>query len=97
MVVLGLPKGFCRTGCSQSSDRSPNSKPRIYMFEDPKLHFGFDHLNVPVWAIEQDGFLIVRVLSPRVNETRIDIIKGGTIAQLCPTAHDVSKFIDDID
>lgn len=67
------------------------------MFEDPKLHFGFDHLNVPVCAIEQDGYLIIRVFSPRVNESRIDIIKGGTIAAMCPNAHDVSKFIDEID
>jgi hypothetical protein len=97
LVVIGLPKGFCRTGFSHASDRSPISKPRILLYEDPKFHPGFNHLNVPVWAIEKDGFLIVRVFSPRINETFIAIIKGGTIAAMCPNAHDVSKFIDDID
>lgn len=47
----------------------------------------YDWLNVPVWALEQDGYLFVRVYSPRVNGTRVDVIKGGKKAEICPAAH----------
>lgn len=94
-VLLGLPKGFTQTG-----DVEMGAKDRqfIRLWEDAEKLPGnmWDHLNVPVWALVQDGYLFVRTYSPRINLTFVDVIKGGTLA-LVPKAIDVGTFIDQID
>ena len=93
-VSLGLPKGFNKVGLlieMQSGDRSTN----IRFMKDPLNEY--DHLNVPVWAMEKDGFLFVRTMCPRLNYTYVDIIKNGKINTICPQAIDVADFIEEID
>jgi len=92
-IALGMPKGFHKPGFHANG----KAKNKI----DLSLHKKgydpeYDHLNVPVWAMEEDGFLFVRVFSPRINITWIDVIEGGSL-DLCPNAIDVSSFIDEID
>jgi len=96
---LGLPKGFNKTGYAYISDLQKDiSYIRLFAKPEdvvPKDHW--NHLNVPVWAMVSDGYLFVRVFSPRVNTTTVDVIKGGTLDMLPPNVIDVSKFVDQID
>lgn len=84
----GLPKGFCRIGEDQNF--------QIWFWpkgEKPK----WDKFNVPVWALDEDGFLFVRTYLPRVNQTKVEVVQDGDMGELCPGAIDVGLFIDDID
>lgn len=93
-IALGMPKGFNKPGWNDERTRIL-VKINVEMWtkgEKPE----YNHLNVPVWALEQDGYLFVRVYSPRVNVTGIDIVEGGTLKDV-PQAIDVSTFIEEID
>lgn len=93
--ALGLPKGFCRPGFHPDEDKVL-TKMNIRLWPDKDKCYSWDNLNVPVWAMEEDGYLFVRTLAPRVNICWVDVIKGGTLSMV-PNAIDVSKFIDEID
>lgn len=93
--ALGLPKGFCRPGFHPDEDKVL-TKMNIRLWPDKDKCYSWDNLNVPVWAMEKDGYLFVRTLAPRVNICWVDVIKGGTLSMV-PNAIDVSKFIDEID
>jgi hypothetical protein len=56
----------------------------------------WDRFNVPVWAMEKDGFLFVRTFAPRLDEGSVDVIEGGTL-KMVPQAIDISPFIDEMD
>ena len=92
-IALGLPKGFNKPGWGQEG-KSYN-KIMIRLYENGQLP-EWDHLNVPVWALEKDGFLFVRTYAPRINQGWVDVIENGTLG-LCSNAIDVSSFIDEID
>lgn len=100
-LALGLPKGFCRPGYEQgpagapTKDRSRNQL-AIRMWTDG-VHPKWNNLNVPVWAMEHEGFLFVRTYSPRMNLAFVDVIDGGKREELCPGAIDVATFLDTID
>jgi hypothetical protein len=95
-IYLGLPKGFDKVGALANSLNLVKRPTNIRLFTEPsKCHY--DYLNVPVWAMEKDGYLFVRVFCPRVNETFVDVIKNGKIKDVCPYVIDVSEFIDEID
>ncbi len=88
-IALGLPKGFNRFG-----------EGKLYI----RLHQGttpdWNKFNVPVWAMEKDGFLFVRTYSPRVNATIVDVIEGGTFdlfKERRESVVDVGAFINEID
>lgn len=86
-VVLGLPRGFTRVGHSEGQ--------LVRMWIAGKYP-DWDKFNVPVWALEQDGYLFVRTFMPRINQSLVDVIKDGKLT-ICPHAIDVSKFYDDMD
>lgn len=56
----------------------------------------WNKFNVPVWAMEHEGHLLVRTLVPRLGMTFIDIIEEGTL-DMVPNAINVSEFTDEID
>lgn len=96
-IALGLPTGFDRvgtikTGFEERDERSTN----IRLYEDPSIP-SYDNLNVPVWAMEEEGYLFIRVMSPRINYNFVDIITDGKFDKICPNAIDVAKFKDEID
>lgn len=98
LVYLGLPKGFNKVGCipHPPDSVSPNN---IRIWTDISGP-GWDHLNVPVWASEDDGNLLVRTMCPRIGVHFIDIVEGGTLEQLralFPNVIDVATFVEDID
>ena len=90
---LGMPKGFNKPGFKE--DGYPKSTIDIRLWE-LGTYPEWDYLNVPVWAMEQDGFLFVRTFAPRINMSWVDVIEGGKL-ELCPQAINVAKFIDKID
>lgn len=85
-ILLGMPTGF---------NKMRENKVNVRFHEkgsDP----GWDHLNVPVWAMVKDGYLFVRTFQPRLSGSMIDVIEGGTL-DMVPQAIDVNKFWDEID
>lgn len=56
----------------------------------------WDRLNVPVWAMVDDGFLFVRTFAPRVNMSWVDVIEGGDLSMV-PNAINVGAFVGEID
>ena len=95
-IALGMPKGFNKPGFNLSKDPMlAYSQMLIRLWPGPEIQT-WDHLNVAVWAMEQDGFLFVRTYCPRINVGYVDVIQGGTL-ELVPNAIDVSKFIGEID
>jgi hypothetical protein len=92
-IVLGLPKGFTRTGSVEFGDK-PFTYIRLY--ESPEKMMKYDKFNVAVWAMEQDGYLFVRCYSPRNNWLFVDVIKDGKMEHV-PGAVNVGDFYDEID
>jgi len=92
-IALGLPKGFNRCGTMEWPE-TPHCFIRLY--EKPKDRTEYNKFNMPVWAMEKDGFLFVRCYSPRVNWTFVDVIQGGKLEH-APGALNVAEFIDDMD
>ena len=97
--ALGLPKGFCRKGFERI---------RLYTKMPTDV---WNHLNIPVWVLEQNGYLFVKTYSPRICLTFIDIIKGGKSSDINTMADatagkshlqqfkpiNISEFIGEID
>lgn len=94
-IALGLPKGFDRVGTIRTGFEgiggSPTRSTNIRLIVDVEKMEKYDSLNVPVWAMEKDGYLFVRVMCPRINYTYVDIIKGGKFKEICPQAFNVAK------
>ena len=57
----------------------------------------YNFINIPIWAMEKDGYLFVRVYCPRINYGYVDIIKDGKHQEICPEDKNVKDFIDDFD
>lgn len=89
-IYLGLPKGFNRPGPLPEGMRN-----NVYIWRDGDKPAD-DFLNVPVWALERDGFLFLRMFSPRIGVQYIHIIEGGHVADY-PGVIDMATHLDDID
>lgn len=89
---LGLPKGFNRVQKPRHQEKWTN----IRLMPTGKIP-KYNHLNIPVWAMEKDGYLFVRVICPRVDWRFVDVIKGGKFTDLPPNTINVAEFIDEID
>lgn len=94
-MALGLPKGFNRSGLDPKHPVGTANTMNIRLWTKGTKP-DWDRLNVPVWAMEKDGYLFVRTLSPRRNWSFVDVVEGGTLA-LVPQAINVGEFYDDID
>lgn len=105
-IFLGMPKGFNKVGLNMFSGR-PEAHKAIRLWPmsvdlDGNMKVSakpsdWNKFNVPVWAMEQDGYLFVRTYCPRTNVNFIDVIEGGSRIELVPQAIDVGEFINDID
>lgn len=93
-IALGLPKGFNKPGPDDSKTRMRNTiDVRFWATGAPE----WDHLNIPVWAMIEDGYLFVRTYCPRVNRGFVDVVNDDSFDPLPPTVLNVREFIDDID
>lgn len=95
-ILLGMPVGF---------NKIRAEKVLIHLADQDNF-CSFNRFNIPVWVMEKDGFLFVRVFCPRISLSHILVIQGETVESLAkywndtipmPTVIDVSKFIDEID
>jgi hypothetical protein len=89
-INLGLPKGFNRNG--PIDKRMQHSIIRLF-----ETIPDYDRFNIPIWAMEQDDYLFVRVYLPRANTTFVDVIKDGKITSLPLSTMNVSEFYEEID
>ena len=96
--ALGMPKGFCKPPRDlKDPNRRPVARMIIRFFESPEDHKSqWDRCNIPVWAMEQDGYLFIRVYMPRIDMGAVEVIKGGKL-DMAPGALNVAEFIDEID
>lgn len=93
-IALGLPKGFCRSGPQDDMKRTRSTMQLGLWLKDTNP--AWDKLNIPVWALEEDGFLFIRTYAPRTDRSRVDVIEGGTLA-LVPQAINVKPFYEEFD
>jgi len=93
-VCLGMPKGFNKTARSLKPGTA-NTMPIFCWHKEDGPNY--DNFNIPVWALEKDGYLFVRAFSPRINTGRVDIIEGGKIDMLPKNVIDVSTLPCDMD
>ena len=101
-LALGMPKGFNRvgtikTGFEDEKDRNRRRSTNIRLTIKPLTESPYNEFNVPVWAMEKDRYLFIRVMCPRINYNYVDIIKGGKFSDICPNAINVADFYDEID
>jgi len=98
--AIGLPKGFNRAGfypyASELTEK--HNKMHIWVWPDPDKvpATNWDKFNVPVWAMEKDGYLFVRTYRPRINDSVVEVINRGTL-DMVPNAIDVSRFWESMD
>lgn len=95
-MALGLPKGFNKAGFEYGQERRHRNQMLIRLWSKGRAP-EYNQLNVPVWAMEHEGYLFVRVWSPRVDRSSVDVIEGGARAEICPQALNVAEFIEEID
>ena len=100
--ALGLPRGFCKVGhVKNGTEGKALDTLFIHCYESMQDHDSevgvYDDFNVPVWALEKDGYLFVRVYRPRINQTLVDVIKGADVSYLPKRTIDVGEFYDEID
>jgi hypothetical protein len=93
-IALGMPKGFNRPSPQDDMVRTRSTLQLGLWLKGTNP--AWDKLNIPVWALERDGFLFVRTYAPRTDRGRIDVLEGATLA-LVPQALDVSKFYEEFD
>jgi hypothetical protein len=97
-ISLGMPKGFNRPGWCQMEKRPHNG---MSIFCWPKGTFipddHFDDFNVPVWALEFEGDLFIRVAQPRSGMFSVFIIEEGKVVDVCPMAIDMTSKFDTYD
>jgi hypothetical protein len=93
-IYLGMPKGFNRVGLNALTYSQEQHKAiRLWTKAPDDL---WNRLNVPVWATEYEGYLLVRTYSPRINMTYLDVVKDGAL-DMVPDAINVAEFVDEID
>lgn len=91
LLALGLPKGFdrVRSGCDIPI--------RILDKDSNDFKTWYDRFNLPFWGIEEEGYLILRVYSPRIDRCEIHIVKGAKLSDVDFSVTNVREFYDDID
>lgn len=98
--ALGLPKGFNRAGWEyQPADVNRPIEHRnqlcIRLWPEGGAPL-WDKFNVPVWAMEWEGVLLVRTFSPRVNFSCVDVVENGTL-KMVPQALNAAEFLEEMD
>ncbi len=94
-INLGLPKGFDRCIKPRHTENFTNIRMHLNM----ETYHG-DKFNIPVWAMEQNGYLFVRTVMPRTDRIMVDVIKSAVFSDLSckfPGLVDVGEFHNDID
>lgn len=91
-MILGMPTGFDKI-------RGADQKEFINIYEKGSIP-EFDFLNLPVWAMEHEGNLFVKVVCARILSIFTYIILGGKMDDLGEYKDkvvDVKTVLDKID
>lgn len=93
-INIGLPVPFARVQYREGAQEEVKTNIRMHLYP---VNYGtyWDVFNVPVWAMEMSGVLFVRTYSPRIDQTHVDIITGGSMEWLqksYPTAVDIGSL-----
>jgi hypothetical protein len=77
-VNMGLPVPFARVQYRDGAQDEVKTNIRMHL---KPVDYGtyWDVFNVPVWALEKDGYLFVRTYSPRTDQSYVDVITGATV------------------
>ena len=94
--ALGLPKGFNRSGWCFHDQRTHNQM-SVRMIPAGSAGPAYNDFNVPVWCLDEDGFLFVRVALPRLSGWILDVYEGGKKSEICPDAIDMTGRTDEYD
>ncbi len=99
LIALGMPKGFNRAWKfnEEGNKMLEAHHPVIQLYPAPEKPQTFDWLNVPVWALEHEGFLFVRCMRPRISVVFDMIVEGGKAAEICPQATNVTEKYESYD
>ncbi|MFA5071130.1 MAG: hypothetical protein WC511_02055 [Candidatus Pacearchaeota archaeon] len=94
-IYLGFPRGFNKV----PAESPYNIKPEMVEICGPT---DFNHLNIPVWALEDNGNLFVKYVSPRTNVVNVLIYLNLTLEKFREIVVkypviDVSEFVNQID
>lgn len=89
-INLGLPAGFNRIGPINKHTQQSNI---LLSLELPQ----YNMYNIPVWAAEVEGYLIVRRYCPRINQTWVDVIKDKKISSLPEQFHNTVIDITNVE
>ena len=97
-IYLGLPTGFDKVGAILNKEDKAHNIVMFASIREMEERY-YDYLNIPVWVMEYEGYLLVRKYIPRLNESVIEIIKGAKKEDIIytPQVYDVAEFIGDID
>lgn len=112
LICLGLPKGFNIVG-NHIAEAPLGKLGYICLYESPEslpedpvsatnIFSGYwNKLNIPVWAMEHEGYLFVKTYSPRKNMMWVSVIKGGTMSLFdaypnVPKPINVAEFLEQI-
>lgn len=100
-ICLGLEKGFNRTGRIEFGD---NPFSYLRLFDNPENGPDYNKFNIPVWAMEKNGYLYVRCFCPRTCWIFVDVIKNGKMenasfkdGNISYQAINAGEFFDEMD
>jgi hypothetical protein len=98
-IALGMPRGFQRPPHIRGENNTTQhvSLMEIYLAPKGTPLPDMNKFNVPVWAMEKDGFLFLHIVSPRINYMRTFVLEGRTFAELPPGVVNVAEFYEEMD
>lgn len=103
MFALGMPVGFNKQQLPAQSieerkrgvHRSPMMD--IFFFASPEdFDLEFSYRNVPVWYLEYEGRLFIRMFSPRIGLPWTCVVQGGSKDTMPESAFNVADFQEEI-
>lgn len=109
-IALGMPKGFNRyglytnNGAARTMSEAVDGQMAIRLWDEAETP-SWDRFNVPVWRLEQDGYLFARTFTPRINGSFVDVMKmtdrkpesTAEIVRDTERAYDAGKFFEEYD
>lgn len=99
LVALGMPKGFNRPGVFWDKADEPQQPHHmtIRLYPEGAELERYNKFNIPVWALERNGFLFMRIAQLRLGTMMVDVVEGGKASEICPQAIDMTPHYEEYD
>ncbi len=96
-IFLGLPHGFNHTIKMEVSYGKVVRLPYIRLWNEMPSQT-WNRLNIPLWALEKDGFLYVKTACPRKCIYVVDVIVNGKVADMpIPPVDNIESWWSEIE